>query len=67
MKMSDKLEFRCQGSLAVTIDAIANRTGLTEYEVVQRLIRLGLQDVEEIDDEVLFGAASSPRTGDHSD
>lgn len=67
MKMTDKLLFRCQGSLAVNIDEIANRTDLSEYEVVLRLIRLGLQDIEEIDDEVLFGSVSSPETRDHID
>ncbi|WP_436925765.1 ribbon-helix-helix domain-containing protein [Halosimplex amylolyticum] len=67
MNMTDKITFRCQDSLAADVDEIARRTGLPESEVIHRLIRLGLQDVEEIDDEVLFGSVSGPKGGDATD
>lgn len=53
--------------MAANIVEIADRTGLLEYEVVQRLIRLGLQGIDEIDDEMLFSAVSGPRTENLTD
>ena len=60
--MTDNSVFRCDDSLGENVEEIADRTGLSESEVIRRLIRLGLQDVDEIDDEVLFGVVSSPNT-----
>lgn len=64
MLMTVRFVFRCDDAVAASVDQIAERTGLSEAEVVRRLVRLGLQDVEDIDDEVLFGAVSGPKTGD---
>ena len=57
--MTDEPTFRCQRSIAASVSEIADRTHLPEDVVVQQLLRLGLQDVETIGDEVLFGAVSS--------
>lgn len=67
MLMTARFVFRCEDSVATSIDEIAERTGLSEAEVLRRLVRLGLQDVDEIDDEVLFGAVSGPYTGNTID
>jgi hypothetical protein len=45
-----------------SVEAIADRLDLDESEVLRRLVRLGLQDVEEIGDEVLMGAVDTPDT-----
>jgi len=58
MVMTARFVFRCEESMAADVEEIAARTGLPESEVIRRLIRLGMQDVEEIGDEVLFGAIS---------
>lgn len=60
--MTARFEFECKDSMVADIEAIVDRTGLQETEVIRRLIRLGLQDVDEIDDEVLFGAVSGSKT-----
>lgn len=60
MQMTARFAFRCEDSLVADVDEIACRTGLRESEVVRRLVRLGLQDVDEIGEEVLFGAVSGP-------
>ena len=65
--MTDTLTFRCQGSLATQVSEIADRTGLPESEVISRLIRLGLQDIDEIDDGVLFGTVSTSTDGKPAD
>lgn len=58
MVMTARFVFRCDDCMADTVEEIATRTGLQESEVIRRLIRLGVQDVEEIGDEVLYGAVS---------
>lgn len=63
MLMTVRFVFRCEDSVAASVDEIAERTGLSEAEVIRRLVRLGLQDVDEIDDEVLFGDVAGPKTG----
>jgi len=60
MAMTTRIAFRCEESLAADVEELAVRTGLPETEVIRRLIRLGLQDTDEIGDEVLFGAVSGP-------
>lgn len=67
MLMTSRFVFRCEDSLAADVEEIAGRTGLSESEVIRRLIRLGLQDVDEIDDEVLFGVVAGPITSDATD
>lgn len=57
--MTARFVFHCEDSLAENVEEIAGRTGLSESEVIRRLIRLGLQDIDEIDDEVLFGMVST--------
>lgn len=64
MLMTARFVFRCEDTVAASVDEIAERTGLSEVEVIRRLVRLGLQDVEDIDDEVLFGAVAGPKPGD---
>lgn len=58
--MTARFVFRCEDALAANVGEIADRTGLPEAEVIRRLIRLGLQDIDEIGDEVLFGTVSAP-------
>ncbi|ACV12236.1 CopG domain protein DNA-binding domain protein [Halorhabdus utahensis DSM 12940] len=65
--MTDRLTFQCQDSLAADVDEIADRTGLPESEVINRLVRLGLQDIDDIDDSVLFGTISGSTDGDPAD
>lgn len=67
MLMTARFAFRCEASMAADIEEIAERTGLREAEVIRRLIRLGLQDVDEIGDEVLFGTASGPNAANAID
>lgn len=67
MVMTACFVFRCEDSLARNVDEIAARTGLQESEVIRRLIRLGLQDVNEIGHEVLFGQVSGPNGADATD
>ncbi|WP_206425030.1 hypothetical protein [Halosimplex salinum] len=62
--MTDKITFRCHDSLAADVEEISDRTGLPETEVIHRLVKLGLQDIDEIDDDVLFGTVSGPKGGD---
>lgn len=50
MNKTYRLQFRCKGPMATDIGEIADRTGL--------------QDIDETDDELLFGAVSGPRTED---
>ncbi|WEL18808.1 Putative antitoxins containing the HTH domain [Halorhabdus sp. SVX81] len=65
--MTDRLTFQCQDSVAADVDEIADRTGLPESEVINRLVRLGLQDIDDIDDSVLFGTISGSTDGDPAD
>jgi hypothetical protein len=58
MVMTARFVFRCNDSMAADVEDIAVRTGLPESEVIRRLIRLGVQDVDDIGDEVLFGTVS---------
>lgn len=67
MLMTARFVFRCEDSLVANVDEIADRTGLPESEVIRRLIRLGLQDIDEIGDEVLFGAVSRPNAANATD
>lgn len=67
MLMTARFVFRCEDPMAANVEEIADRTGLPESEVIRRLIRLGLQDIDEIDDEVLFGAVSSPNAANATD
>lgn len=67
MLMTARFVFHCEDSMVADVEEIAERTGLQESEVIRRLIRLGLQDIDEIDDEVLFGAVSGPKTANATD
>lgn len=67
MVMTARFVFRCEEPMAVDVEEIAARTGLPTSEVIRRLIRLGVQDVEEIGDEVLFGAVSDTHATSETD
>lgn len=67
MVMTARFVFRCEDTLAADVEEIAARTGLPESEVIRRLIRLGLQDIDEIGDEVLFGPVSGPNVPNATD
>lgn len=62
MAYDDQLTFRVNGTQVDNIEGISDRTGLDKSEVSRRLLKLGLQDVEEIGDEVLFGVDVDPAT-----
>lgn len=67
MVMTARFVFRCEDPVAADVHEIAERTGLAETEVLRRLVRLGLQDVDEIGDEVLFGAVAGPNGANATD
>ena len=45
-----------------SVEAIADRIGMDASEVLRRLVRLGLQDVDDVGDVVLMGAVKTPDT-----
>lgn len=65
--MTARFAFQCEDSLAENVEEIAARTDLSESEVIRRLIRLGIQDIDYINDEVLFGEVSIPNTSNATD
>lgn len=59
MTYDDDVRCRVRSSVASDIGDLADRTGLSESEVIRRLLRLGLQDIGQIGDEALLAAAPS--------
>ncbi len=57
MTYDDAVRCRVRSSVAGDIEDLAERAGLSESEVIRRLLRLGLQDIEQIGDEALLAAA----------
>ena len=65
MTYDDQLRTRCEGTLLDHADEIADRTGLDRSQVIRRLLRLGLKDVDDCGDQVLLGeVAGSPHEAD---
>jgi hypothetical protein len=54
MTLKARLNARAEEDTVADITDIAERTGLDDSEIIRRLVRLGLQDVEEIGDEALL-------------
>jgi predicted DNA-binding protein len=52
--MDGRLQVRTETEMETRVDEIATRTGLDRSEVVRRLIRLGLDDIDQIGDEALL-------------
>jgi len=57
MAFDDSVRFRTSENLVEQIDEIATRTGFDRSEVLRRLVRLGLEDIDQIGDEALLTAA----------
>jgi predicted transcriptional regulator len=59
--MNEYVSARVDDDLRAQVQAVADRTNLSESEVLRRLLRLGLEDVDECGDQVLLGDAAIPR------
>jgi hypothetical protein len=64
MALNGRLNARAEETTVANINMIAERTGLDDSEVIRRLVRLGLQDVAEIGDEVLLFPADDADADD---
>jgi len=58
----DKIRFRASTDMTDRVEAISDRTGMDTSAVCRRLLRPGLEDVEQIGDEALL--AGAPDTDD---
>ncbi|AFH21999.1 hypothetical protein OSG_eHP14_00095 [environmental Halophage eHP-14] len=58
--LDDDFRFRASKELVEEVEAVSKRTGIDKSAVCRRLLRLGLEDIEQIGDEALLaGAAKS--------
>jgi len=57
MRFNDSVRFRTRSELVEDVDDIVDRTGFDRSEVLRRLVRLGLEDIDQIGDEALLVAA----------